>query len=141
MIKSSILTIFLYAFLQDVGAQELQTTAPERTVRKDIRSEKVEGATSGKSSYRKVNSEQGGETYSVDKYGVQRKHDKAYFQEQLSAVEESIRAIEVKEDYVRSIPEEHALAQENGWYENMKKTKERLREERIDLRRKIEESD
>ncbi|MBC9811673.1 hypothetical protein H9Y05_04210 [Crocinitomicaceae bacterium CZZ-1] len=136
MIKTSSLIIFSFS-LQSALCQEV-TRTPERTIHKEIRSvqeTKENAASISNSSQTNHQSEQ---TYSVDRYGVQRQHDKAYYQEKLAELDELVQAIDVKVDYVNSNPEERAKATENGWFRDMETTKERLRNERVELVRKIE---
>lgn len=136
MIKTSSLIIFSFS-LQSALCQEV-TRTPERTIHKEIRSvqeTKENAASISNSSQTNHQSEQ---TYSVDRYGVQRQHDKAYYQEKLAELDELVQAIDVKVDYVNSNPEERTKATENGWFRDMETTKERLRNERVELVRKIE---
>ncbi len=136
MIKTSCLIIFSFS-LQSANCQE-STKTPGRTIHKEIRSvqETKENSTSiGNSPQVNQQSEQ---TYSVDRYGVQRTHDKAYYQEKLTELDELVQAIDVKVDYVNANPEERAKATENGWFRDMEATKERLRNERVELVQKIE---
>lgn len=136
MIKTSCLIIFSFS-LQSANCQE-STKTPGRTIHKEIRSvqETKENSTSISNSPQ-VN-QQSEQTYSVDRYGVQRTHDKAYYQEKLTELDELVQAIDVKVDYVNANPEERAKATENGWFRDMEATKERLRNERVELVQKIE---
>lgn len=136
MIKTSCLIIFSFS-LQSANCQE-STKTPGRTIHKEIRSvqETKENSTSIVNSPQ-VN-QQSEQTYSVDRYGVQRTHDKAYYQEKLTELDELVQAIDVKVDYVNANPEERAKATENGWFRDMEATKERLRNERVELVQKIE---
>lgn len=136
MIKTSCLIIFSFS-LQNAICQET-TRTPERTIHKEIRSAQETKENSTNSSNSSQVNQQSEQTYSVDRYGVQRTHDKTYYQEKLVELDELVQAINVKVDYVNSNPEERAKATENGWFQDMEVTKERLRNERVELTQKIE---
>lgn len=137
-----ILTAFLLSVVSiSVFGQESKNQAPTREVKKEVKSENGAPA---QNSVQTVNAESQSnigtypQEFSVDQNGVQYTHDKAYFEQKLASVDELMRAIEVKEEYVRSSPEEHVNATQNGWYDNMSKMKEQLKEEKIALQRKID---
>lgn len=140
MDKPIIITILLSAASINVFGQELNRQVPGREVKKEIRSEKETPQNSGQvvSSVNAPYTTNYPQEFSVDQYGNKYTHDKAYFEQRIVEIDELMQAIEIKEDYVRSNPAEHASAIKNGWYEYATRTKEQLKEDKKALQKKID---
>lgn len=79
----------------------------------------------------------GSRTYMVDRNGNQYELNKAYYENKLIELDDNIRAIDVKIEYVNSNEEERNLANQNGWFTDMENVKRNLQTERLDLVTKI----
>lgn len=138
MMKTVALALFVYSIAQNGYSQELKNETEKKVTLMNARAEKSVPQADPGTTYVNVNSSVTTEqTYSVDRTGVQRKHDKAYYQERLAYIDAMLEALETKENYLRSLPEEDALATENGWYDRARQSRERLSEERKEVLIKI----
>ena len=63
----------------------------------------------------------------------QRVHDVAYYDEEIAKIDAHIAAIDVKIATVNSDPTEQALAQQNGWFQNMNNIKAELNQKKAEL--------
>lgn len=63
----------------------------------------------------------------------QQTHDVAYYNEEIAKVDTHIAAIDAKIAHVNSIPSEQALAQQNGWFQQMDQIKLELNQKRATL--------
>lgn len=141
MDKPILTAILLSAVSISVFGQELNHQTPERKVKKEIRSEKETPPQNSGQTLSSTNAENTTtypQEFSVDQNGVKYTHDKAYFEQRIVEIDELMQAIEMKEEYVRSNPAEHAIAVKNGWYDDMTRTKERLKEDKKALQKKID---
>lgn len=66
------------------------------------------------------------QTISVQQGNPQVVHDAAYYQAEITRMEDQIKAIDQKIIQVQSDPVSDAEAKKNGWYEQMSQTKEQL---------------
>ena len=60
-------------------------------------------------------------------------------QQQIAQIEYHLQAIESKKEFILSDPNEKAIAEEQGWFENMEKTSKELIEKKNQLQLLIEE--
>lgn len=134
-LMNRILFVVLVLIIQANAFCQEDKKTPNRTV-SSIKTEKEESPTA----YGVQNTEQQNfpVTISVNQFGEQITHDKKYFQDKVVHIDELLIAIDTKIEYVKANPSEHSLATQNGWYENMETTKEKLRQERVELLLKIE---
>lgn len=64
---------------------------------------------------------------------AQRTHDVAYYNEEISKVDAHIAAIDTKIAHVNNTPSEKALAEQNGWFQEMDQIKLELNQKRATL--------
>mmetsp|Transcript_4383 Transcript_4383/g.5854 ORF Transcript_4383/g.5854 Transcript_4383/m.5854 type:complete len:137 (-) Transcript_4383:728-1138(-) len=64
---------------------------------------------------------------------AQRVHDVAYYNEEIAKVDAQIAAIDSKIAHVNATPSELAIAQQNGWFQQMDQTKIDLNQHRAEL--------
>lgn len=77
-------------------------------------------------------------TYSIGKNGVQKVHDKAYYQQQLTAVNYLIEAIDTKVEYIKSDQTQRLEAEKNGWFKQMETNKMNAQRKKAELIKKIQ---
>ncbi|XOV68840.1 MAG: hypothetical protein ACFHU9_06580 [Fluviicola sp.] len=63
----------------------------------------------------------------------QRTHDVAYYNEEIAKIDAQIVAIDSKIAHVNNTPSEKAIAEQNGWFQDMEQIKLELNQERADL--------
>jgi len=63
----------------------------------------------------------------------QRVHDVAYYNEEIAKVDAHITAIDAKIGHVNADPAEKALAEQNGWFQEMDQIKQELNQRRATL--------
>ncbi|MCR9173067.1 MAG: hypothetical protein NXI10_11270 [bacterium] len=63
----------------------------------------------------------------------QQTHDAAYYNQEIAKVDAHISAIDAKIAHVNSIPSEKALAEQNGWFQQMDQIKLELNQKRATL--------
>ncbi len=63
----------------------------------------------------------------------QQTHDVAYYNEEIAKVDTQIAAIDSKIAHVNSVPSEKALAEQNGWFQQMDQIKLNLNQQRATL--------
>lgn len=77
-------------------------------------------------------------SYTVDASGNQVTMDKAYYEKQLEGVNDLIKAIDYKVEYIKSNPEENAKALNSGWFEQMKRSRINAENQKIEIQQKIQ---
>jgi hypothetical protein len=59
---------------------------------------------------------------------------------QLTQIESHLNSIRIKEEYILNNPEEKKVAEETGWFESMKTTKESLNLKKAELIKILEQA-
>lgn len=139
MNKTIALAFVLCSVIQNGFTQESHKEAEKKVIQSDLKAGSSSEQNNQSRTYvngnTPVTTEQ---TYSVDRNGVQRKYDQAYYRERLAYLDNMLDAIDTKEKHLRSLPEEDAAATENGWYERACLSKKQLAEEREEVLMKLE---
>lgn len=63
----------------------------------------------------------------------QRVHDETYYNEEIAKVDAHVAAIDTKIAHVNADPTEKALAEQNGWFQQMDQIKQELNQRRATL--------
>lgn len=109
-------------------SQRIQKKAPSVVKEKEV-------------TYSYVEQQQGtteGLTYSVDQFGNEHVHDKAYYEARLAELNDFVQGVQTKIDYVKNNPEEDAIAKSNGWYLDMENVLNTSKEQKLEYLKKIE---
>lgn len=112
------LTLLVVGFLSTpLLAQQIKripTSKQVPTVRKEIERTEV------------TQKEEYPQTISVQQGNTQVVHDAAFYQAEITRIEDQIKAIDQKISQVQSDPVADAEAKKNGWYNQMNQTKQQL---------------